>query len=191
MVSWAETRPAGKRPRARAQSDFVIRGVSTRLAGRTSPHFKPEGICSTQFGREKGGGFSGCGLVWESGKRKVSLGKAVLPGRKEHKKTRSPKDGGLGDSVLSQLASLTHLFDDAGNGLGGLCTVAKPFVGLFKVEGVVFSVDHGIVGAKLLDITPVTASAAVNSNDLEVGAILGTLASESESYHNLGGGRGS
>lgn len=81
------------------------------------------------------------------------------------------------------LAGVAHLFDDAGDGRGGLGAYSEPFVGLFEIEGVIFPFDHWVVGSKLLDVTTVAALAAVDGYDLVIGAVLGTFACKTESYH--------
>ena len=94
-------------------------------------------------------------------------------------------------TLKSALASLANLLDDARDSSTWLGTNTEPFVGLFEVESVVLTIGHWIIRAKLLDVTTVATLAAVDSNDFIIRTILGTLASESECYHNLSGGRGS
>lgn len=78
----------------------------------------------------------------------------------------------------------TGLFDDVAHGIGWLGSFGDPFISLGDVDGVVHTFLHGIVDTDLLDVTTVTALAAVDSNDLVKGTILGALAVKSESKHN-------
>lgn len=80
--------------------------------------------------------------------------------------------------------SLADFFDDAGDGGAGFCAHAEPFVGFFKIEGVVHAFDHGVVGAELLDVTSITACARVDGDNFIIRTIFRSLASESERYHS-------
>lgn len=48
----------------------------------------------------------------------------------------------------------------------GLCSVGKPFVNLFQIDGIVDAFLHGVIGAHLLNVTAVTTRAAVDNDDL-------------------------
>jgi len=76
------------------------------------------------------------------------------------------------------------LLDDVANGVGWLGSFGDPVIGFGNVDIVVNAVLHRIVRADLLDVTAITALAAVHSNDLVKGTILGALAVESKSKHN-------
>jgi hypothetical protein len=86
-------------------------------------------------------------------------------------------------SVRSSLGGRrASLADDAVHGFGRLGTDGEPFVSERKIDGVVRAFDQRIVGANLLNVTPVATLAAVNGNDFIVRAVFGALAVEADGY---------
>ncbi len=75
------------------------------------------------------------------------------------------------------------LFDEVADGVGWLGTFGDPAIGFIHVEDEVDTFFHGVIGPDLLDVTAITAFAAVNGNDLVKRTIFGALAVESESKH--------
>ena len=101
--------------------------------------------------------------------------------------TKKPRLGGrrgLGNQCRSGLGlSLGRgagLADEAVDGLGDLGANSDPFLSLLEVDGVVDTFLEWIVGADLLDVTTIAALAAVDSDDLVVGTIFGSLTVEAE-----------
>ena len=72
------------------------------------------------------------------------------------------------------------LADEAVDGFGNLGANADPLFGLFEVDVVVDTFLERIVGADLLDVTTVAALAAIDSDDLVVGTVFGSLTVEAE-----------
>lgn len=99
---------------------------------------------------------------------------------KTHKKFWSIQLSELRFSLKGCFASL---FDDVANGVRWLSSFGDPVVCFFNVEFVVDAIFHWVVSANLLDVTAITAFAAVNGNDLIEWAIFCALAVKSESKH--------
>ncbi len=78
-----------------------------------------------------------------------------------------------GFEILFQrgLACVAHLLDDASDGGGGLSAYSEPFVCFFEIKSVVFTFNHRVVGANLLDVSTVTTLTAVDGYDLVIGAV--------------------
>ena len=89
-----------------------------------------------------------------------------------------------------ELASSANFLDNAGYCAAWFCANSKPLVSFFKIESIVLTLSHRIIGTELLNVTTVTTFTAVDGNYFVVRTIFGTLASESKCYHNFAGGRG-
>jgi len=83
--------------------------------------------------------------------------------------------------------SFASFFDDVANGIGRLFSFGDPSISFIYVYRVVDTLFHRVVGADLLNVTAITAFAAVNGNDLVKGSIFSALAVESESKHDKSG----